>query len=137
MTRILVVDDSHINRELIRSTLEPLGYQVIFAPNVEQGLALARQVFPDLILSDLHMPNQDGFIFITRLKSDSWLSQIPFVFLSSSVWGEKDRMKGLSLGAVRFLLRPIEPQQLIREIEECLTLKINRSKRLSDNEVGK
>ena len=120
MTRILVVDDSHINRELIRSTLEPLGYQVILAPNVEQGLALARQVFPDLILSDLHMPNQDGFMFITSIKSDPRLSQITFVFLSSSVWGEKDQRKGLSLGAVRFILRPIEPQELLREVEECL-----------------
>lgn len=120
MTRILVVDDSYVNREVIRCTLEPLGYQIILAHNVEEGLVLARQVSPDLILSDVHMPNQDGFTFITSLKSDPKLSQIPFVFLSASIWGEKDQRKGLSLGAVRFILRPIEPQQLLREVEECL-----------------
>ncbi len=120
MICILAVDDVHVNRELIRSILEPLGYQVILAHNVEQGMVLARLVSPDLILSDLHMPDQDGFMFITSVKSDPHLSQIPFVFLSSSVWGEKDQRKGLSLGAMRFILRPIEPQQLLREVEECL-----------------
>ena len=129
MTSILAVDDSHINREVIRCTLEPKGYQVILAPNVEVGLVLARQIFPDLILSDLHMPNQDGFMFIKSIKSDSKLNSIPFAFLSSSVWGEKDRQTGLSLGAVRFILRPIEPQQLLKEVEECL----NRSKWSSEN----
>jgi len=117
---ILVVDDSYLNRELLRSILEPLGYQVTLASNVEQGLVLAWQVFPDLILSDLHMPDQGGFMFITRLKSDPRLSQISFVFLSSSVWRGKDRVKGLGLGALRFILRPIEPQQLLSEVEECL-----------------
>src|SRR5512134_2009320 len=116
MPRILVVDDTYINREVIRSTLEPLGYEVILATNAEEGLALARQVSPDLILSDLHMPRQDGFMFIMSVKSDPSLRQIPFVFLSSSVWGEKDQRKGLSLGAVRFILRPIEPQELLREV---------------------
>jgi two-component system, cell cycle response regulator len=120
MTHILVVDDSYINRDLLRSTLEPLGYQVTLARTVEEGLALARQAPPDLILSDLHMPNQNGFTFITKLKSDSRLNRIPFAFLSSSVWGEKDRLEGLNLGAVRFILRPIEPQALLKEIEACL-----------------
>lgn len=120
MTHILVVDDSYVNRELLRSILEPSGYQVTLAPHVEEGMALARQTPPDLILSDLHMPNQDGFMFITKLKSDPRLSRIPFAFLSSSIWGEKDRQAGLNLGAVRFILRPIEPQDLLKEIEACL-----------------
>jgi two-component system cell cycle response regulator len=105
---------------VIRSILEPFGYEIILATNAEDGLAIARKVSPDLILSDLHMPRQDGFMFIISIKSDPSLRQIPFVFLSSSVWGDKDQRRGLSLGAVRFILRPIEPQQLLREVEECL-----------------
>jgi CheY-like chemotaxis protein len=120
MTHILVVDDSHVNRELLRSTLEPCGYRVTLAPSVEEGLALAQQSPPDLILSDLHMPGQDGFMFIAKVRSDARLSRVPFAFLSSSVWGEQDRLRGLGLGAVRFILRPIEPQDLLKEIEACL-----------------
>jgi len=117
---ILVVDDVHLNRELLRSILEPIGYQVSLAASVQEGLLLARQAPPDLIISDLHMPDQDGFMFITRIKSDPRLSRIPFVFVSASVWGEKDRLTGLNLGAVRFLIRPVEPQELLKEVEECL-----------------
>lgn len=120
MSSILVVDDVRVNRELIHSTLAPFGYQIFLASTAEEGFVLAKQISPDLILSDLHMPDQDGFMFIQRIKSDSRLSSIPFAFLSSSVWGEKDRQTGLSLGAVRFIIRPIEPQELLREVEECL-----------------
>lgn len=117
---ILVVDDVYVNRELLRSILEPIGYQVSLATSVEEGLVLARQAPPDLIISDLHMPDQDGFMFIARIKSDPRLSRIPFVFISASVWGEKDRLTGLNLGAVRFLIRPIEPEELLKDVEECL-----------------
>lgn len=120
MTHILVVDDSYVNRDLLRSILEPSGYEVTLASSVDEGWTLARQIQPDLILSDLHMPHQDGFTFITKLKSDARLSRVPFAFLSSSIWGEKDRLRGLDLGAVRFILRPIEPQDLLKEIEACL-----------------
>lgn len=121
MASILAVDDSYVNQEVLRSTLEPFGYRVTIAASVQEGLVLARQFSFDLILSDLHLPDQDGFMFIRSIKSDPWLCQIPFAFLSSSVWGERDRQAGLGLGAVRFILRPIEPQQLLEEIEICLS----------------
>ena len=120
MIHILVVDDVYINRELLRSIFEPIGYQVSLAASVEEGLSLAQQAPPDLIISDLHMPAQDGFMFIARIKSDPRLSGIPFVFMSASIWGEKDRLTGLNLGAVRFLIRPIEPEELLKEVVECL-----------------
>ena len=117
---ILVVDDVYINRELLRSILEPIGYRISLATSAQEGLSLAQQAPPNLIISDLHMPDQDGFMFIARIKSDSRLSSIPFVFISASVWGEKDRLTGLKLGAVRFLIRPVEPEELLKEVEECL-----------------
>ena len=117
---VLVVDNSPVNRELIRSALEPSGYEVLLAGSAQEGLALAWRSPPDLVLSDLHMPGEDGLGFIRAVKADPRLCSIPFLFISASIFGEKDREAGLALGATRFITRPIEPQALLKEIEVCL-----------------
>ena len=119
--KVIVVDDSPTNRELIYQTLTPSGYEVTVTDNVQAALQLVRAGPPDLILSDLHMPGEDGFHFIRAVKSDPRLATIPFIFISSSVWGERDRQAALQLGVTRFLLRPIEPQALLSEILASLT----------------
>jgi two-component system cell cycle response regulator len=125
---LLVVDDSPTNRELIYHTLTPIGYEIRLADSVRAGLELLAAYLPDLILSDLHMPGEDGFNLVRRIKSDPVLARVPFVFISSSVWGEEYRETALRLGVSRFLLRPIEPQALIDEIASCLaTHEGNRS----------
>jgi len=117
---LLVVDNSPPNLELMRSLLEPFGYTVLTASNVADGLELARQATPDLIMSDVHMPGTDGYEFIRRAKADPRLHHIPFAFISSTIWQTSEPQKALELGAVRFIQRPIEPQQLLKEIKECL-----------------
>ena len=117
---ILVVDDAPTNRDLIFQTLTPYGYDVRLADSVHAAMSLLATMTPDLILSDLHMPGENGFNFIRRVKDDPRLSALPFVFISSSVWGEGDRETALALGVTRFLLRPIEPHVLIDEIARCL-----------------
>jgi len=117
---ILVVDDAPTNRDLIFQTLTPYGYEVRLADSVANAMAQLATMTPDLILSDLHMPGENGFNFIRRVKDDPRLAALPFVFISSSVWGESDRETALALGVTRFLLRPIEPHVLIDEIARCL-----------------
>ena len=117
---ILVVDNSPVNLSLGQSTLEPFGYEVVITHSVKEGLKTARCIQPDLILSDVHMLDETGFDLIRAVKSDAQLRSIPFVFISSTVWRDSDRQNGLALGAVKFILRPIDPQDLINEIEECL-----------------
>ncbi len=116
---ILVVDNSPVNIKLARSMLEPFGYKIIDAKDVDEAMRLLEEQSPDVILSDLHMPVKDGFEFIQEVKADDELSQIPFVFISSTVWGDRERDRGLSLGAAQFIIRPIEPQALVAEIESC------------------
>lgn len=117
---ILVVDNSPANLQLAASSLGPFGYAVVTANNVEAALRVARAHPPDLILSDLHMPGQDGYDLIRIVKADETLRPIPFVFVSSTMAADRDRTFGLSLGAARFIVRPIDIDAFITEIDACL-----------------
>jgi two-component system cell cycle response regulator len=120
-TTILVVDNTTDNIELARVSLEPFGYRVITSHSVAGGLELAHQSPPDLILSDVHMPGEDGFTFIKAVKADPRLNMIPFVFLSNTSAREKELAKALALGATKFIVRPIELKDFLAEIEACLS----------------
>jgi two-component system cell cycle response regulator len=117
---ILVVDDLPVNRELVRSTLEPMGYVLLLAASVRQAWDIAQREKVDLILSDLHMPDQDGFDFIRNVRAEPRLAGVPFLFLTASSGGPADGQLAMRLGASRFLRRPIEPQTLVDQIEACL-----------------
>ena len=122
--RVLVVDDRAINRELARSILQPSGYEVIVAGEMQEALERAREYIPDLILSDVCMSNGSGFDFIKLIKDDLDLKDIPFIFITSTMTDEVARAQGLTLGADRFLFRPTEPLTLLAEIRECLGRRI-------------
>lgn len=117
---ILVVDNSPVNLALAKSTLEPSGYEMLAAGSVREALQIAQQREIDVILSDVHLPGQSGYDLFRIVKADDRLRSIPFVFISSTVWGEKEQQACLGIGAHRFILRPIEPEALIAEIEACL-----------------
>lgn len=114
---ILVVDNSPVNIKLSRDMLEPFGYKVIEAASVDEAMALMEGQPPDVILSDLHMPVKNGFDFIQEVKAHGEFSKLPFIFISSTLWAERERERGLFLGAAQFLVRPIEPRELVAEIE--------------------
>lgn len=117
---LLFVDNSPTNLQLARSILEPHGYEVISAPNVQEAMELARRSRPDLIVSDVHMPHQDGYDLIRLVRADPEVRQTPFVFLSSTTSSEREQERALSQGAARFLCRPLEPETLLNELEACL-----------------
>jgi two-component system cell cycle response regulator len=116
----LIVDNSPVNLELARSILTPHGYEVVTASSVDEGVQLARKYKPNLIVSDLHMPHHDGYYFIDVLHADSELRHIPFVFLSSTSSSQYEREMALVHGAIKLLSRPVEPHQLLAELEKCL-----------------
>lgn len=117
---ILVVDDLALNRELIRCTLEPFGYTLVLASSVREGWERLQRDGVDLILCDLHMPGEDGYNFIRTVNQNPRLAKLPFLFLSATSACDADDRIARELGASRFLRRPIEPQELINEIEACL-----------------
>ena len=120
---VLFVDNMQTNIDLVRSVLEPSGYEVFAALSAREGIELARRTKPDLIVSDVHMPHQDGYEFLRMVQAIPELSGIPFAFLSSSVWSTREQQQALIRGADKFIPRPIEPGLLLSEIEECLQSK--------------
>jgi two-component system cell cycle response regulator len=117
---ILAVDNLQSNLDLVASIFESSGYRVITTLKAEEAARLARESTPDLILSDVCMPQGSGYDLIQRLKSDPLLRDIPFVFITSTAATESARERGLALGAAKFLFRPLEPEELLKEIESCM-----------------
>ena len=117
---ILVVDNLPVNLDLAGSILAPSGYQVLTAGSMADGLSLARRYGCDLILSDVCMSEGSGYDFLLTVRADPRLWAIPFVLITSTMMAERDRAKGLAMGAARYLCRPMEPEVLLAEIGACL-----------------
>jgi two-component system cell cycle response regulator len=117
--RVLFVDNVQSNLDVVSSILDYAGYEVVSTRDALQALALARDRRPDLIVSDVCMPATSGYEFISAVKADHKLRPIPFVFLTSTAVTESERARGLALGAKKYLIRPIEPDRLLAELESC------------------
>ena len=118
--KVLLVDDNPSNLKLSSILLGSSGYQVVTAQNMSEALRVVRDNPPDLIMSDVVMSGGSGYEFIRAVKADPRSNSIPFIFLTASMNDEPSRGRGLALGAARFLFRPIESKDLLREVEACL-----------------
>ena len=106
---ILVIDDDPAVREIMQRFLSREGFDVITSMSGQEGLRLAREQSPDLILLDVRMPNLNGWQVLSRLKSDPDLANIPVVMVTV----EEDQSLGCALGAVDYLLKPIDYDRLL------------------------
>ena len=118
--RILVVDDTEDARVLQRAILEAEGHVVVEAENGIKALDEVKLERPDLIISDILMPQMDGFAFCRALKLDPELGSIPFMFYTATYTEPKDKEFALSLGADRFVVKPAEPDVFLEIIKELL-----------------
>lgn len=117
--RILIVDDEPHIVELVRVCLEDPGFEILEARDGETGLAMARQILPDVILLDVMMPRMDGYAVCRALKEDSRTSAIPVVMLTAKGL-EADRQRGLEAGADAYLSKPFSPTKLSAQVREQL-----------------
>ena len=120
MTRILIADDNPQNRYLLETVLKGDGYDVIPAGNGADALDLARKTPPDLVITDILMPGMDGFDLCRRWKRDEQLRDIPLIFYTGQYTDHRDEKFALSLGAERFIIKPHEPEGLLRVVREVL-----------------
>jgi two-component system cell cycle response regulator len=117
---VLVLDDEPVNLALKRAALRPLGYRVSTARHADAALALALQDPPQLIITDVGMPEADGFDFICRVLRQPVLQHVPFIFITATHWDTVTREKALALGARRFLRRPLPTEELLAEVAAAL-----------------
>lgn len=117
--RILVVDDEPDLRSVLRFGLEAAGFEVLEAADGEQGLQMACDQRPDLIVLDLMLPRMDGYKVCRALKFDDRYRQIP-VFILSARSGETDRRLALDLGADVYVTKPYDMRDLLARISERL-----------------
>ena len=117
--KILIVDDLSTERLLMRSILEPRGFQIVEAVDGEQALVLCEQERPDLVLLDIVLPKVDGFQICRRIKRDPELSATPVILVSSKTQ-DSDRFWGLKQGASDYLNKPLQSAQVLGAVQKLL-----------------
>lgn len=119
MARILIVDDDQESRRLLTLYLEAQGYQVLSAESGVQALSLFAQYPSDLVISDVIMPDMDGFEFCRQLRSSRLGQLVPLIFLSAQ--GElESKVTGHVIGGDDYLVKPFIPQEILAKIKAQL-----------------
>ncbi len=124
MTRILIVDDNAVNRDLVRAALqiEHPDYICEEAEDGMQAFARAQQGLPDLILLDIMMPGMDGFGVCARLKADSVLRTIPVIMITALDQLD-DKVRGFRAGAADYIIKPFSGEEIVARVDAHLRIK--------------
>ncbi len=138
---ILIVDDTYENLYLLRVILEEAGFEVIEANNGSEGLKkLHENSSVNLIISDILMPIMDGYLFCQACKKDKLFQEIPFVFYTSTYTEKLDEDFALTLGATKFLRKPIDHDEVLFTVNEIFnSVKIQvktQSKSVENNTIS-
>src|SRR5512145_2206721 len=119
--RILLVDDDVTNLDVLRHTLDGRGYRLFVTRSGESAIEVARRVHPLLILLDIVMPGIDGYETCRRLKADPETRDAAVIFLSS-LDDTKDKVRGLEAGAVDFVSKPFQREEVVARVNTHLTV---------------
>jgi CheY-like chemotaxis protein len=117
---ILVVEDIPNILELLDITLRFKGYQVATATNGQEGLERIQAEKPALIITDILMPKMDGYAMAYQVRQDPSTRDIPIIFLSATYTSPEDKEFAMSLGAVRFLEKPIDTEDFLLSVAEVM-----------------
>jgi len=118
--KVLVVYDNKKDRLHISKIVQTHGFDVLEAGNGYEALEKVDTEPPDIIISDIIMPEMDGFMLIRKIKGNEKTKDIPFIFYTKSFVCDKDKELGFSLGAARFIMKPLKPGGLLCEIDLVL-----------------
>ena len=116
---ILYIEDNADNRTLVRRVLQAEDYALIEAPNARDALSILETTRPDLILMDINMPDMDGYTLTARIKSMPGFERIPILAITANVM-RGDREKTLEAGCDGYIQKPLDIDQLVRDVERFL-----------------
>lgn len=119
MTRVLLVEDNEMNRDMLSRRLTRRGFEVIFAVDGQQGVDLARSERPDIILMDMSLPVLDGWEATRRVKADNATRSVPVIGLTAHAMSG-DRERAIEAGCDDYDTKPVELDRLIGKIERLL-----------------
>lgn len=117
MTTILIVEDNEMNRDMLTRRLQRRGYEVISAVDGPDGIAMARDQMPDVVLMDVALGAMDGWEATAMLQADSKTRDIPVIALTAHAL-ESDRRRSIEVGCVDFETKPVSLNDLIDKIEK-------------------
>ena len=119
MTKILIVEDNEMNRDMLARRLERKGYQVACAVDGPQGIAMAESEMPDVILMDVALGEMDGWEATTAIRSNPKTAAIPIIALTAHALAS-DRQKSVEVGCSDFDTKPVDLPRLLGKIDACL-----------------
>ncbi len=119
---VLVVDDNPANLNILFDVFGDMDYDILFASDGESCLKLVEAEWPDLILLDVMMPGIDGFETCRRLKANEQTRDIPIIFMTA-LTETVDKVRGFELGAVDYITKPIEPEEVLARVKTHLTMR--------------
>jgi CheY-like chemotaxis protein len=122
MSRILLVEDNEMNRDMLSRRLQRRGFEVILATDGQAGISAAETQLPDLILMDMSLPLIDGWDATRRLKSNPATQQIPVVALTAHAM-DGEREKAIAAGCDDYDTKPVELERLLQKIELLIARK--------------
>ena len=126
MTKILLIEDNEMNRDMLSRRLQKQGYEVVIAVDGEEGVAKAQSEAPALILMDMSLPGVDGWEATRRLKTAAQTQNIPVIALTAHAMAD-DRDKALAAGCDDFDTKPVRFEQLLGRVQGLLRQAENRS----------
>lgn len=119
---VLIVDDNHTNLGVIFNVLDESGLEVLLAQDGERALEKIKYIIPDLILLDIMMPGIDGFETCARIKSNALTAETPIIFMTA-LDNVEDKVRGFSLGAVDYITKPFQKEEVLARVKMHLDLK--------------
>jgi two-component system, cell cycle response regulator DivK len=115
--RILVVEDTEDNRQILRDLLRYAGFALIEAVDGESGVTMARLHRPDLVLMDLQLPVLDGFEATRQIRTDPTLRHMPIIAVTSYAWSG-DAERAIEVGCNAYVAKPFSPRALLAKIRD-------------------